>query len=54
LSSATADTATVGTAQDMMAIMDIARYVDNDWTDTFPIIQVRVARHQDLAIKAGY
>ena len=40
--------------QGMLRIIDIARYVDNDWTDAFPILQVQVARHQDVALKVGY
>lgn len=40
-------------AQGMMRIIDIARYVDNDWTDAFPIIQVQNARSQFVAAKVA-
>lgn len=55
LSTAALDGSTVSTAQNMMSIIGLDWDVNNaDWTDTFPILQVRIARHQDVAIKAGY
>ena len=51
----TAGAATLAGAgvQGMMRIIDIARYVDNDWADAFPIIQVQVARSQFAAAKVA-
>ena len=53
-SSIAADSTTVGTAQDSLRIIGISQNIDNDWTDTYPSIEVMIARHQDVALVAGY
>jgi hypothetical protein len=40
-------------SQGMMRVLDKARYVDNDWGDTFTIIQVQNARSQYVAVKVA-
>lgn len=55
LSTAAFDASTVSAAQNMLSVVSLDWDINNaDWTDAFPILQVRIARHQDVAIKAGY
>lgn len=54
LSAAGADASSISAvAQKQLRIMDKARYVDNDWGDAFPILQVMIARHQYIANKVA-
>lgn len=54
LSGAGADASSISpTAQKQLRIIDKARYVDNDWGDAFPILQVQIARHQYIANKVA-
>lgn len=47
LSSAAANASSITpSAQGQLRIMEKAPYVDNDWGDTYPILQVQIARHQ--------
>ena len=54
LSSASLDQSTVSSAQNMMKVHNIDPSPFNDWTDNFPDIQVQIARHQEVAAKAGF
>jgi len=54
LSSAALDQSTVATAQNMMKVYNIDPSPFNDWTDAFPDINVLIARHQEVALKAGF
>lgn len=51
LSSASADIATLvsSTTQNQMRIVNVGQYVDNNWYDAYPIIQVQNAEHQYVA-----
>lgn len=40
-------------SQGMLRILDKARYIDNDWGDTFTILQVQNARPQYVAVKVA-
>lgn len=54
LSSAAADASSITpSAQAQLRILEKAPYVDNDWGDAFPILQVQIARHQYIANKVG-
>lgn len=54
LSSAAANASAVSSsAQQQLRILDKARYVDNDWGDAFPVLQVQIARHQYIANKVA-
>lgn len=54
LSSAAADASSLSNnAQKQLRIIDKARYVDNDWGDAFPVLQVQIARHQYIANKVA-
>lgn len=54
ISSASADAARLSSsAQRQLRIMDISKYVDNAWGDTYPIIQVMIAQHQYIANKVA-
>lgn len=53
-SAAQLDVATLNTTQNMMKVMGISAYPDNDWGDAFTIVQVQIARHQEVALKAGF
>lgn len=54
LSSCAADTANISTsAQKQLRVLDKGRYVDNDWGDTYTIIQVQIARHQYVSNKVA-
>lgn len=48
LSSASLSAASIATAttSGQFRIVDIAKYVDNDWGDTYPILQVQINLHQ--------
>lgn len=55
LSGASADASGVGTGQDMFRILGLDWAINvNGWDDLFPIIEVEIAQHQDVADKAGY
>jgi len=54
LSSAALDQSTVASGQNMMKIVNIDPSPFNDWTDAFPDVHVQVARHQEVAAKAGF
>lgn len=54
LSNAQADAARISTsAQRVLRIIDKARYVDNDWGDAYPIVQVQIAQHQYIGNKVA-
>lgn len=53
-SQAQLDVATLAAAQNMMKVLSVARYPDNDWGDAFTIVNVQIARHQETALKLGY
>lgn len=54
LSSAAADASSLSNnAQKQLRIIDKARYVDNDWGDAFPVLQVQIAMHQYIANKVA-
>lgn len=54
LSAAGADASSITpSAQGQLRILEKARYVDNDWGDAFPVLQVQIARHQYLANKVA-
>lgn len=54
LSSAQADSATLSSnAQKQLRIVDKGDYVDNDWGDAFPILQVTIAQHQFIGNKVA-
>lgn len=54
LSSAQADQARLSSsAQRQLRIIDKGDYVDNDWGDAFPILQVQIAQHQLIANKVA-
>lgn len=48
LSSCAADASSIQTATNslQLRVIDKARYVDNDWGDTYPILQVQINLHQ--------
>jgi len=53
-SSAALDNAqTSSSGQKQLRIINKAFYVDNDWNDAFPIVQVQNARHQYIANKVA-
>lgn len=55
LAATSADASTVGTAQDMLRIVGLDWAINNaGWDDLFPVIDVMIAQHQDVADKAGY
>lgn len=53
ISTASLDVATLAAAQNMMRVINIGQRIDNDWGDAFPIVEVMIARSQELAAKAG-
>lgn len=53
-SSASLDVATLANTQNMMKVLSLSRYPDNDWGDAFTIVAVQIARSQEQAAKAGY
>lgn len=44
----------VNNAQSLLRIIGKGTQVDNDWADSYPIIQVGIARHQDVYNKVAY
>ena len=53
ISTASLDVATLAATQNMMRVINIGQRIDNDWGDAFPIVEVMIARSQELAAKAG-
>jgi hypothetical protein len=55
LSSAVLDQSSLSTAQAMLSVVALDWDINNTgWDVAYPILQVRIARHQDVALKAGY
>jgi hypothetical protein len=54
MSSAAADTATVGTAVDQLRILGISAAPDNVWGDAFTNVLVQISHHQNVADQIGY
>jgi hypothetical protein len=55
LSSAAASSTLAGAAaQGMLRILTLSQYVDNAWGDAFTIVQVQIARHQQVSNKVAF
>jgi hypothetical protein len=47
------DSSSVGTASAQLVCIGLAPYADNDWSDTYPIVRVRVAEPQLSTMQLG-
>lgn len=52
--SATTMSATETVSEGQVAVVDLAPFADNAWSDSYTVVYVRISRHQDVANKVPY